>query len=92
VNTKDIVQFIIEKGMEDDKVKVEYPTLCGQSDAGKSKGNCKHHGHLSISVNASTAAEVMRSAFMDNPNTRMLLITYPDSIHQEVVQKIKKEK
>lgn len=79
-------QFIDRLFTEEDKgtdVFMEFPRLCGRSDAGKSRGACSTHGHLSLSVDPQTVRDV---AFSDNKI--MLLITYPVELHNRILDEL----
>jgi hypothetical protein len=77
---EEMFAFLLSK----DGVSIEYPSLCGYSDKGKSKGNCKNHGHLALSVTPETANEI---ALLET--SVPILITVPKSIWNELKEKIK---
>ena len=79
-NIADRVSRILTMGLEDERIHLEFPGLCGNQRVSNPKGKCKH-GHLSISVTDETVREV---AFREGDDSYvMILITAPKSVWDE---------
>lgn len=76
-NIAERVSRVLTIGLDDERVHLEFPGLCGSCRISTPKSKCQH-GHMSISVTDDTVREV---AFRESKDPYvMILITVPLSV------------